>query len=123
MTLKTLGLAPVLLLLGAPALAAQRSPLQWPVPPPGPRREVVFPRLLIGAAELARALSAAGPQPAAGASSSPTIPIDARGAGPFTAGHLPGAVPAGSALAEAGTDATDAGSLDRLRTRLAALGI
>src|SRR4051812_23851236 len=110
MTLKTLGLAPVLLLLGAPALAAQGSPLQWPVPPPGPRREVVFPRLLIGAAELARALSAAGPQPAAGASSSPTIPtipIDARGAGPFTAGHLPGAVPAGSALAEAGTDATD----------------
>jgi thiosulfate/3-mercaptopyruvate sulfurtransferase len=126
MTLKTLGLAPVLLLLGAPTLAAQGSPLQWPVPPPGPRREVVFPRLLIGAAELARALSAAGPQPAAGASSSPTIPtipVDARGAGPFTAGHLPGAVPAGSALAEAGTDATGAGSLDRLRTRLAALGI
>jgi thiosulfate/3-mercaptopyruvate sulfurtransferase len=127
MTLKTLGLAPVLLLLGlllgAPALVAQPSPLQWPVPAPGPRREVRFPHLLIGAAELARALRPRSPAGAASPPSTPTIPmipIDARGAGPFTAGHLPGAVPAWSAVAD---DATDAGSLDRLRSRLAALGI
>jgi thiosulfate/3-mercaptopyruvate sulfurtransferase len=120
MTLKTLGLAPLLLLLGTPTLAAQESPLQWPVPPPGPRREIRFPHLLIGAAELARALRAPS---AAGDSSAPTLPVDARAAGPFTAGHLPGAVPAGSVLAEAGKDETEAGPPDRLRTRLAALGI
>jgi thiosulfate/3-mercaptopyruvate sulfurtransferase len=127
MTLKTLRPAPVLpllgLLLGAPPLAAQTSPLQWPVPPPGPRREVVFPRLLIGAAELARAMSAAGAGPTAGgspAATTPAVPIDARGSGPFTAGHLPGAVPAGSALVD---PATGAGSPAPLRARLAALGI
>src|SRR5882724_11623529 len=110
MALQTLWLAPLLLLVGAAALAAQGSPLQWPVPPPGPRREIRFPHVLIGAAELARALR---PQPAAGASS--TVPIDARGAGPFTAGHLPGAVPAGSAVAAAGIS-----SPAPLRARLAA---
>src|SRR4051812_36079480 len=107
MTLKTLGLASVLLLLGAAAPAAQDSPLQWPVPPPGPRREIRFPRLLIGAAELARALpapSAPGAAGAAGAASPATLPVDARGAAAFAAGHLPGAVPAWSLLAGAGKD-------------------
>src|SRR3954454_6600518 len=94
MTLKTLGLVALLFRLGAPAPAAQKSPLQWPVPPPGPPRQAVLPHLLIGVPELARALR---PRPAAGAAS--TVPIDARGAAPFTAGHLPGAVPAWSAVA------------------------
>ncbi len=133
MTLKTLGLAPLLLLFVAPALAepaAQDSPLQWPVPPPGPRQEVRFPHLLIGAAELARALR---PRPAAGAASPATLAVDARGGAAFAAGHLPGAVPAGSALAGAAEDDAKDGAegapddllrpLRRLRDRLAALGI
>jgi thiosulfate/3-mercaptopyruvate sulfurtransferase len=92
-------------LLAAPLLAAQTSPLQWPVPPPGPPRETVLPPLLIGPSELVRAV-------AAGA-----VAIDARGAGPaFAAGHLPGAVPAWSA----GADDSD---LARVRARLAAAGI
>ncbi|HEY0510312.1 MAG TPA: rhodanese-like domain-containing protein [Thermoanaerobaculia bacterium] len=82
--------------------AGQGSPLQWPVPPPRPPRETVFPRVLIAAPELARALVAGG------------VPIDARGAGEFAAGHLPGAVPAGSEVS------ADVG---RLRARLAGLGI
>jgi thiosulfate/3-mercaptopyruvate sulfurtransferase len=90
----------------ATALAGQESPIQWPVPPPGPPREAAAPpRILIGAPELVPLL-------AAGA-----VPVDVRGAGPFTAGHLPGAVPAWSAGEEGGAD------LGGLRERLAGLGI
>jgi thiosulfate/3-mercaptopyruvate sulfurtransferase len=90
------------------ALYSQGSPLQWPVPPPGPPRETVLPRVLIGVAELAGALAAGG-----------TIAMDTRGAGPFAAGHLPGAVPAWSASGKI-DEVEDPG---RLRAQLAGLGI
>ena len=89
--------------------AGQSSPIQWPVPPPGPPREAALPRILIGVPAVARAL-------AAGAVVS-AIPMDARGAGPFAAGHLPGAVPGWSA-GEEGSE-----GIGRLRARLAGLGI
>jgi thiosulfate/3-mercaptopyruvate sulfurtransferase len=99
---------PALLLLLPVALYGQGSPLQWPVPPPGPPRETVLPRVLIGVAELAGALAAGG-----------TIAMDTRGAGPFAAEHLPGAVPAWSAPGKV-DEVEDPG---RLRARLAGLGI
>lgn len=43
----------------AAALAGQKSPIQWPVPPPGPPREAAAPpRVLIAVPELAAALAA-----------------------------------------------------------------
>ncbi len=61
------------------ALAGQESPIQWPVPPPGPPREAAAPpRVLIGVTELAAAL-------AAGA-----IPIDAADLGGDLGGDLAG---------------------------------
>jgi thiosulfate/3-mercaptopyruvate sulfurtransferase len=107
MARKTGWWALALLALGVAPLAGQGSPLQWPVPPPGPPHEAVLPRVLIGVPELAAGM-------AAGAV--PIVPIDARGVGPFAAGHLPGAVPAWSAGAEDG-------DLGRVRARLAGLGI
>jgi thiosulfate/3-mercaptopyruvate sulfurtransferase len=108
MTLNTARLA-LFLLLAAPPLHSQSSPLQWPVPPPGGPRETVFPRLLIGVAELARG----------GSPDRPTVPVDAREAAAFTAGHLPGAVAAG-ALAADGEEPAGPGALS---ARLAALGL
>jgi rhodanese-related sulfurtransferase len=89
MVLKTVRWISVLLLL-APPLAGQ-SPLQWPVPPPGPARKTVFPEVLIGPAELARLLRAGA------------VPLDARGAGPYAESHLPGALSAEEGLPDAGT--------------------
>jgi thiosulfate/3-mercaptopyruvate sulfurtransferase len=64
------------------ALAGQDSPIQWPVPPPGPPRPphdaAAPPRVLIGAPELAAAL-------AAGA-----IPLDAADLGSDLGGDLDG---------------------------------
>jgi thiosulfate/3-mercaptopyruvate sulfurtransferase len=97
-------LAPLVLAAALPS-GAQDSPLQWPVPPPGPPRQAAPPRLLIAASGVAAEL-------AAGA-----VPLDARGPGAaFAAGHLPGAVPAWSA----GADDVD---LARVRSRLAGAGI
>ena len=70
-----------LLLSGAGPADGQKSPLQWPVPPPGPPREPVFPRLLIDPGELAGRLKAGS-----------AVPLDARDAGLFEKGHLPHAV-------------------------------
>jgi thiosulfate/3-mercaptopyruvate sulfurtransferase len=95
----------LLLLAPVPPLAGQDSPLQWPVPPPGPPREVVLPRILIGAGDLARAL-------AAGA-----VALDVRDAGRYKEGHLPGAVPVWSAEEEG------YGGIDRVRSLLAERGI
>jgi thiosulfate/3-mercaptopyruvate sulfurtransferase len=80
----------LLLLSGAPPARSQESPLRWPVPPPGPPHEPVFPRLLIGPGELAGRLKAGT-----------ALPLDARGAGLFERGHLPGAVLAWSPEEEA----------------------
>jgi thiosulfate/3-mercaptopyruvate sulfurtransferase len=97
-------LAPLVLVAALP-VAGQESPLQWPVPPPGPPRQTAPSRLLIAASDAAGEL-------AAGA-----VPLDARGLGPaFAAGHLPGAVPAWSA----GDEDAD---LARVRSRLAGAGI
>jgi thiosulfate/3-mercaptopyruvate sulfurtransferase len=61
------------------ALAGQDSPIQWPVPPPGPPHDAAAPpRVLIGAPELAAAL-------AAGA-----IPLDAADLGGDSGGDLVG---------------------------------
>src|SRR5262245_21411021 len=68
---------------------AQQSPLQWPVPPPGPPREPVFLRLLIDPAELAGHLKARD-----------VVPLDARDAVLFAQGHLPEAVLAWSQAEE-----------------------
>lgn len=68
-------------------LHGQGSPLQWPVPPPGPPRETVLPRILMSAGELARALEEDAGR---------TVPVDVRGEAAYAAGRLPGAVPAGS---------------------------
>jgi thiosulfate/3-mercaptopyruvate sulfurtransferase len=111
MTLKTGAWTVLLFSLATAALQGQGSPLQWPVPPPGPPRETGLPRILIGVSELAQALRGNAPS---------IVPLDARGAGPFAAGHLPGAVPAWSAGEEEGEDAGDP---RRLRARLAGLGI
>lgn len=94
-----------LLLSAAAPLAGQDSPLKWPVPPPGPPREVRFPRILIGARELHRAL-------AAGA-----VPLDVRDTSAYERGHLPGAVPAWRPEEE-----TPWG-LDRVRSLLGERGI
>src|SRR4051812_7758824 len=99
MALKT-GWWSLLMVLLALPLAGQ-SPLQWPVPPPGPPRRTVFPRILIGPAELTRLLKAGG-----------AVPLDARGAGPYAAGHLPGAVLAGEGIAGDGTVAVVYGEKD-----------
>ncbi|HEX9944638.1 MAG TPA: rhodanese-like domain-containing protein [Thermoanaerobaculia bacterium] len=107
MAMKTGWRATVFFLLGAAApLAGQRSPLQWPVPPPAPPREPVFPRVLIGARELAGLLKAGN-----------AVPFDARGTGPYERGHLPGAVPAWSAEEES------PGGGERVRSLLARRGI
>jgi thiosulfate/3-mercaptopyruvate sulfurtransferase len=74
----------LLVLVAAPPLAAQDSPLKWPVPKI--TAEPSFPAILIGAGELGPALEAGG-----------WIALDAREAGSYTAGHLPGAVPGWSA--------------------------
>ena len=58
MALKTGWRLIFLFLLAAPPLAAQTSPIQWPVPPPGPPRETDLPPVLIGPAALTRALAA-----------------------------------------------------------------
>ena len=70
-------------------LHGQGSPLQWPVPPPGPPRETVLPRILMSAGELARALEEDAGR---------TVPVDTRGVEAYAAGHVPGAVPAGEDL-------------------------
>lgn len=72
-------------------LALSQSPLQFPVPPPGPPRHTALPEILIGPAELARLLKAGG-----------AVPLDAREAGPYAQGHLPGASSAGGGLPQAG---------------------
>ena len=72
----------LLLLLPASRLVGQ-SPLQWPVPPPGPPRRLVFPEILIAPAEAAKLLKG-------GATA-----LDARGSEAYAAGHLPGAATAG----------------------------
>jgi thiosulfate/3-mercaptopyruvate sulfurtransferase len=106
MASKTGALTFALLLIGmAPALAGQESPLQWPVPPPGPPREPVFPEILIGIDELAR-------RPVA-----EVALLDVRGAGPYRRGHLPGAAPVWSPEEEA------AGGRERVRALLAERGI
>jgi thiosulfate/3-mercaptopyruvate sulfurtransferase len=69
-------------LSSAASCPREDPPLKWPVPPPGPPREIHFPRILIGVEELRGAL-------AAGA-----VPLDARNASSFERGHLPGAVSA-----------------------------
>lgn len=92
------------LLLATARLAGQGSPIQWPLPPPGPPRAAVFPRVLIGARELAGALEKGA------------IPLDVRGNGLYAAGHLPGAVPAWS-------PGEEAPELDRVRSLLAGRGI
>jgi thiosulfate/3-mercaptopyruvate sulfurtransferase len=89
----------------APALAGQESPLQWPVPPPGPPRQPVFPEILMGVEELAG-------QPAA-----EVALLDVRGAGPYARGHLPGAAPAWRPEEET------PGGLERVRALLAERGI
>jgi thiosulfate/3-mercaptopyruvate sulfurtransferase len=83
----------------------QDSPLKWPVPPPGPPREIVLPQILIGAGELNRAL-------AVGA-----VPLDARDAGSYELGHLAGAV-----LAWSSAEETPWG-IDRIRSLLGERGI
>jgi thiosulfate/3-mercaptopyruvate sulfurtransferase len=109
MAMKTGWWTLILFIILAAAVAGQGSPIQWPVPPPGPPHEAVLPRILIGVPEVARALAADA--------AVPLLPIDARGAGPFVAGHLPGAVPGWSAGEEGSTEA------GRVRARLAGLGI
>src|SRR5215210_5416357 len=93
----------VCILLGPLALASQDSPLQWPLPK-APARELVSPRILIGAGELASLLKAGR-----------AIPLDIDGS--FEREHLPGAVPAWS------PDEESADDIARVRSRLAALGI
>src|SRR5262245_42805402 len=82
------------------ALAAQDSPLQWPVP----RREPPLPEILMGIEELAGAPG-------------DVVLLDARGPGPYEKGHLPGAVPAWSPEEEV------SGGLDRVPSLLAERGI
>lgn len=52
MALRTAFQIGVALSLAAAPLPGQRSPIQWPVPPPGPPREVVLPRILIEPGEV-----------------------------------------------------------------------
>lgn len=96
----------LLLLSGALAGGGQESPLQWPVPPPGPPREPVFPRLLIDPEELAGRLKAGN-----------AVPLDARDAGLFEKGHLPGAASAWSPEEEA------LGGVERVRSLMTGRGI
>lgn len=95
-----------LLFWGATPLGGQISPLQWPVPPPGAPHDPSLPRLLIPAAEAAVLLKAGD-----------AVPLDARGTGPFEAGHLPGGVPVWSLQEE------DEENADRVGPLLAARGI
>jgi thiosulfate/3-mercaptopyruvate sulfurtransferase len=95
-----------LLLFGPGMLpAGQGSPLKWPVPPPGPPREIVLPQILISAGELNRAL-------AAGA-----VLLDARDARSYELGHLPGAAPSWSPTEESPW------GIDRVRSLLGERGI
>jgi thiosulfate/3-mercaptopyruvate sulfurtransferase len=90
MVLKTARWTSVLLLFLALPGAGQ-SPLQWPVPPAGPPRKTVFPKILIGPAELSRLLKTGA------------VSLDAREPGPYAEGHLPGALSAREGLPGAGT--------------------
>ena len=94
-----------LILAAPPPPAGQDSPLKWPVPPPGPSREIVFPHILIGAWDLARELAAGG------------VPLDVRDAGAYARGHIPGAVPAWRQEEEG------PGGIDGVRSLLAERGI
>ena len=85
MAMKTGAWGLALLLAAAPPLAGQDSPLKWPVPSKA-AAEPSFPAILIGAGELAQALKGGG-----------WIALDAREAGRYAAGHLPGAAPGWSA--------------------------
>jgi thiosulfate/3-mercaptopyruvate sulfurtransferase len=78
MALKTAWWSLVLVLL-----APSQSPLQFPVPPPGPPRQSTLPEILIGPTELAQRLKTRG-----------AVPLDARDDGAYAEGHLPGAVSA-----------------------------
>lgn len=95
----------ILLWLGCAGLplAGQTSPLQWPVPPPGPPRQP--PRILIRAEDLA-GLIAQGK----------ALPLDARGPVEFKRGHLRSAVPAWRPEEETG-------GIDKVRELVAARGI
>lgn len=96
MAMKTGGCCLALFFFVLP-LHGQGSPLQWPVPPPGPPRETVFPRILMSAGELARTLEEAAGR---------TVPVDLRGEAAYAAGHVPGAVPAGNGSMITGGEAT-----------------
>ncbi|MFL6193877.1 MAG: rhodanese-like domain-containing protein [Thermoanaerobaculia bacterium] len=93
------------LLLTAGPLPGQRSPIQWPVPPPGPPREVVLPRILTAAGELA----------GDGKTGLSFVFLDARETG-FEAGHAAGA-------AAAWREAEEPEGPSELRSGLAARGI
>lgn len=101
------GLLALALLLFRPAtpFTGQDSPLRWPVPPPGPPRQVVLPRILVGARDAVRAL-------AAGA-----VALDVRHVGDFERGHLPGAASAWN------PDEETLWGLDRVRSLLRERGI
>lgn len=104
MAIKTGSWAIPLLLLAPLPLDSQGSPLQWPLPAAAPPREIVFPRILIGAGELAGLLE-----------SGRAVPLDAQGS--YEQGHVPGAVPAWS------PDEKGSGDAGRVRSLLAARGI
>ncbi len=101
-----LGILALLFLAGAAPPGGQESPLQWPVPPPGPPREAAFPRLLIDPGELADRLK-----------TGTADLLDLRDAGRFEKGHLPGAIAAWSPEEEV------PGGVERVRSLLAERGI
>jgi thiosulfate/3-mercaptopyruvate sulfurtransferase len=108
MAMKTGSWGLALLLLAPSPLASQGSPLQWPIPK-APSRELVSPRILIGAGELAGLLKAGR-----------AVPMDVHAPSQpasYELGHPPGAVPAWSLDDETAVDP------DRIRSLLAERGI
>src|SRR5215218_7284273 len=105
MAMKTGSWVLACVLLGALPLAGQGSPLQWPIPKAS-SRELVSPRILIGAGELADLLKAGR-----------AVPMDVSRPGSYELGHPPGAVPAWSLDDETAVDP------NRVRSLLAERGI